>query len=87
VLLRVVHRADLFVLYELGVPPLPADDATFLFELINKRCHSRKAAIITSNKGFGQWGRFSPTRCRRPPCWTGCFIVPHPSTSVVNLTG
>ena len=60
VLLRVVHRADLFVLDELGFLPLAAEDATFLFELINKRYHSCKATIITSNKSFGQWGEIFP---------------------------
>jgi DNA replication protein DnaC len=60
VLQRVIHRAHLFVLDELGFLPLAPEDATFLFEVINKRYHSGKATIITSNKSFGQWGEIFP---------------------------
>jgi len=60
VLQRVIHRAALFVLDELGFLPLAAEDATFLFEVINKRYHSGKSTIITSNKSFGQWGEIFP---------------------------
>jgi len=60
VLQRVIHRAHLFVLDELGFLPLAAEDATFLFEVINKRYHSGKATIVTSNKSFGQWGEIFP---------------------------
>ena len=59
-LLRTIHRADLFVLDELGFLPLAADDATFLFELINKRYQSGKSTIVTSNKSYGQWGQIFP---------------------------
>ena len=60
VLERVIHRSDLFVLDELGFLPLAAEDATFLFEVINKRYHSQKSTIVTSNKSFGQWGEIFP---------------------------
>ena len=60
VLERVIHRSDLFVLDELGFLPLAAEDATFLFEVINKRYHGQKSTIVTSNKSFGQWGEIFP---------------------------
>ena len=54
-------QADVFfVLDELGFLPLAAEDATFLFEVINKRYHSQKSTIVTSNKSFGQWGEIFP---------------------------
>ena len=59
-LVRTIHRADLFILDELGFLPLTADDATFLFELINKRYQSGKSTIVTSNKSYGQWGKIFP---------------------------
>ena len=59
-LLRTIHRADLFVLDELGFLPLSADDATFLFKLINKRYQSGMSTIVTSNKSYGQWGQIFP---------------------------
>ena len=48
------------MLDELGFLPLSADDATFLFELINKRYQSGKSTIVTSNKSYGQWGQIFP---------------------------
>ena len=59
-LMRTVARADVFVLDELGFLPLQPEDATFLFEAINKRYQQQKPTIITSNKSFGQWGEIFP---------------------------
>jgi DNA replication protein DnaC len=62
--LHVLHttllRADLFVLDEVGFQPLERDDATFLFEAINKRYAANKSTIITSNKSYGQWHEIFP---------------------------
>ena len=60
VMLRNIQRADLFVLDELGFLPLEAADATFLFEVVNKRYQAAKPTIVTSNKSFGQWGEIFP---------------------------
>ena len=60
VVVRNVLRADLFVLDELGFLPLEAADATFLFEVVNKRYQASKPIIVTSNKSFGQWGEIFP---------------------------
>lgn len=59
-LLWSVQRVDLWILDELGFLPLSAEDATFLFELVNKRYQSRKSTIITSNKTFGGWADIFP---------------------------
>ncbi len=58
--LAVTQRADLFVLDELGFQSLDNEDATFLFELVNKRYQAKKSMIVTSNKSFGQWGEVFP---------------------------
>ena len=62
--LHVLHttllRADLFVLDEVGFQPLERDDATFLFEAINKRYAANKSTIVTSNKSYGQWHEIFP---------------------------
>lgn len=60
VLLRNIHRADVFVMDELGFLPLEPGDATFLFEVINKRYQSGKSTIVTSNKTYGQWNEIFP---------------------------
>ena len=62
--LHVLHttllRADLFVLDEVGFQPLEREDATFLFEAINKRYAAHKSTIVTSNKSYGQWHEIFP---------------------------
>lgn len=60
VLLATIMRTQLFVLDELGFLPLAQEDATFLFELINKRYLAHKSTIITSNKSYGHWGDVFP---------------------------
>lgn len=56
----VILGADLFVLDELGFQPLEAQDASFLFEIVNKRYQTQRSIIVTSNKSFGQWGDIFP---------------------------
>jgi len=53
-------RAELFILDEVGFQPLEKNDATFLFEAINKRYAAGKSVIITSNKSYGQWHEIFP---------------------------
>lgn len=60
VLLRVLIRPDVLVLDELGFVPLEQPDATFLFEVVNKRYQTQKSIIVTSNKSFGQWDEIFP---------------------------
>ena len=60
VLLRVLKRPELLVLDEIGFLPLEQPDATFLFEVVNKRYQTGKSVILTSNKSFGQWDEIFP---------------------------
>ena len=60
VLLRVITRADLFILDEVGYLPLASTDATFLFEAVSKRYEARKPILLTSNKSYGQWDEIFP---------------------------
>lgn len=60
VLHTILLRADLFVLDEVGFQPLDQNDATFLFEAINKRYQAGKSTIVTSNKSYGQWSEIFP---------------------------
>jgi DNA replication protein DnaC len=55
-----IQRVDLWILDELGFLPLQAEDATFLFELVNKRYQGKKSTIITSNKSFAGWADIFP---------------------------
>jgi len=60
ILLRVITRADLFLLDEVGYLPLESADATFLFEAVSRRYEAQKSIILTSNKSYGQWGEIFP---------------------------
>ena len=59
-LLRVLIRPQVLILDEIGYLPLEMADATFLFEVVNKRYQAQKSIILTSNKSFGQWGEIFP---------------------------
>ncbi len=60
ILMRILIRPDLLILDEIGYLPLERDDATFLFEVINKRYQKGRPIIITSNKSYGQWDEIFP---------------------------
>lgn len=55
-----LQRAPLFILDEVGFERLERIDASFLFEVINKRYQAGKSMIITSNKSYGQWNEIFP---------------------------
>lgn len=59
-LLRVLIRPQILILDEVGYLPLEQPDATFLFEVVNKRYQAQKSIILTSNKSFGQWDEIFP---------------------------
>jgi len=59
-LFRVLTRPQILILDEIGYLPLEQPDATFLFEVVNKRYQAQKSIILTSNKGFGQSGEIFP---------------------------
>jgi len=61
-LLQVLVRPQVLILDEIGYLPLEQPDATFLFEVVNKRYQAQKSIILTSNKSFGQWGDIFPDR-------------------------
>jgi len=46
---------DCIILDEIGYLPLDKKAANYLFQLISK-CYERKSLIVSSNKGFEQWG-------------------------------
>jgi DNA replication protein DnaC len=60
VLMTTLVRPRLMVLDEMGYLPLERDDATFLFEVINKRYQKQRSVILTSNKSYGQWDEIFP---------------------------
>ena len=48
-------KQDLLIVDEIGYPPVSRDGAVLFFQLINAR-HERASTVLTSNKGFEDWG-------------------------------
>ena len=53
--LRVLTHPALLVADEIGYLPITQDGAVLFFQLINAR-HERASTVLTSNKGFEEWG-------------------------------
>ncbi|MXX90366.1 MAG: hypothetical protein F4213_15810 [Boseongicola sp. SB0677_bin_26] len=78
--LKVLTHPALPVVDEIGYLPVSQDGAVPFFQLINAR-HGRASTVLTSNKGFEEWGgvpRLSPG-ARAPEGRPAC-----PSTAAPN---
>ena len=53
--LRVLMSPGLLVVDEIGYLPVTQDGAVLFFQLINAR-HEQASTVLTSNKGFEEWG-------------------------------
>ena len=53
--LRVLTHPAVLVVDEIGYLPVSQDGAILFFQLINAR-HERASTVLTSNKGFEEWG-------------------------------
>ena len=53
--LKVLTHPALLVVDEIGYLPVSRDGAVLFFQLINAR-HERASTVLTSNKGFEEWG-------------------------------
>ena len=53
--LRLLERPALLIVDEIGYLPLTEDGGRLFFQLVNAR-HERASTILTTNKGFEEWG-------------------------------
>ena len=53
--IRFLCRASLLIVDEIGYLPLTAGNGNLFFQLVNAR-YERGAMILTSNRGFAEWG-------------------------------
>ena len=53
--LKVLTYPALLVVDEIGYLPVSQDGAILFFQLVNAR-HERASTVLTSNKGFEDWG-------------------------------
>ena len=53
--IRFLSRASLLIVDEIGYLPVSASNGNLFFQLVNAR-YKRGAMILTSNRGFSEWG-------------------------------
>jgi len=53
--LRYINRAPLLIIDEVGYLPIEKNGANLFFQLVNGR-YEKGATILTSNRGFKEWG-------------------------------
>ncbi len=54
--MRFYCRPSLLIIDEVGYLPLDRQASNLLFELISKRYENSSSIILTSNRGYGEWG-------------------------------
>ncbi len=53
--MRFLSRHALIIVDEIGYLPVMASGGNLFFQLVNA-CYEKAAMILTSNRGFGEWG-------------------------------
>src|SRR4030042_7129564 len=54
--MRFLGRTTLLIIEEVGYLPLDRQASNLLFQLISRRYESGSSVILTSNRGYGEWG-------------------------------
>ena len=72
--MKVYLAPKVLVVDEFGIWPYDRDAATAFFTLVSAR-YQRGSIILTSNKGFGEWGELLGAASLPRPSWTGCCIT------------
>ena len=54
--LKTLSHPALLIVDEIGYPPVTQSGATLFFQLVNRR-YEHASTVLTSNKGFEEWGR------------------------------
>ena len=84
--LRVLTHPALLVVDEIGYLPVSQDGAVLFFQLINAR-HERASTVLTSNKGFEEWGHVLGDEVMARRSSTDCCTIATSSTSGATVTG
>jgi hypothetical protein len=83
--IRFLGRSSLLIVDEIGYLPITPGGANLFFQLVNAR-YEKGAMILTSNRGFAEWGRCSETPSSPPRCSIGCSTMPSSSRSKAPAT-
>ena len=84
--LRVYLAPKVLVVDEFGIWPYDREAATAFFTLVSAR-YERGSIILTSNKGFGEWGELLGDTVIASAILTGCCTTATCSTSAARATG
>ena len=84
--LKTLTYPSLLVVDEIGYLPVSQTGAMLFFQLINRR-YEHASTVLTSNKGFEDWGDILGDRSWLPRSSTGFCITATSSTSAVTATG
>ena len=84
--LRFFCRPSLLIVDEIGYLPVVPGGGNLFFQLVNAR-YERGAIILTSNRGFAEWGEVFGDPSSRLHCWTGCSTTPSSCKSKARVTG
>ena len=78
--IRFLCRASLLVVDEIGYLPVTPGGGNLFFQLVNAR-YEKGAMILTSNRGFAEWGDIFGSPSSPPHCSTACSTMPSSSRS------
>lgn len=72
--LQQLSYARVLILDEIGYLPMNREEASLFFRLLNRR-YEKASIILTSNKGFADWGEMFEITCWQQRYWIGCYIT------------
>jgi DNA replication protein DnaC len=84
--LRYLCRAALLVVDEIGYLPVIPGGGNLFFQRVNAR-YEKGAMILTSNRGFAEWGEVFGDPSSPPRCSTAFSTMPSSSRSKDRATG
>ena len=72
--MRIYTGPKLLIIDKVGYLPLDNLGSNLFFQLISAR-YERGSIILTSNKGFGEWGELMGDTVLQLQCWTGYYTM------------
>jgi len=84
--IRFLGRSSLLIVDEIGYLPITPGGANLFFQLVNAR-YEKGAMILTSNRGFAEWGEVFGDPVVATALSTASFITPSSSRSRAPATG
>ncbi len=75
--LQQLGYARVLILDEIGYLPMTREEASLFFRLLNRR-YEKASIVLTSNKGFADWGEMLAITCWQRQSWIDCYTTqPH----------